>query len=400
MEIDIATPDWGVPFLEPMRYKGLKGGRGSGKSHFFAELAVEESIMYPDLAFVCIREVQKSLQFSAKRLLESKIKKLGVSDYFDITDKEIRRRSGDGIFIFQGMQDHTADSIKSLEGFDRAWCEEAQRLSQRSLKLLRPTIRKPGSELWFSWNPDQPTDPVDAFLAGPDAPPDSLVDHVNYDRNPFLPDTLRKEMEYDRRVNPEAYEHIWLGGYNKKQNAQVLGGKWVVDEFEPEASWDGPYYGADWGFSTDPTTLIKLWINGNFLMIEHELYKVGLELTDIPEAFKTIPGAELHKIRADSSRPETISLVKNSGLDIEAAKKGPGSVEDGIAFLRSFEKIIIHERCQNTINEARLYSYKIDRLSGDVLAEIVDKNNHCWDAVRYALEPIMKQSNAGGFLVI
>lgn len=211
MALEIKTPRWALPLLQPARYKGAKGGRGSGKSHFFAELAVEEMVIDKNLSVVCIREVQKSLKFSAKRLIEDKIEALGVGHLFEVTQTEIRRHGGSGIMIFQGMQDHTADSIKSLEGFGRAWVEEAQNLSRRSLELLRPTIRKEGSEIWFSWNPEFPDDPVDEFMVS--APPGSVLVHVNAEDNPFLPQTLREEMEMDRARSPETFDHVWRGGY-------------------------------------------------------------------------------------------------------------------------------------------------------------------------------------------
>lgn len=209
-----------MQLLNPARYKGARGGRGSGKSHFFAELAVEEMVANPSLNVVCIREIQKSLKFSAKKLVEDKIQALGVSHLFDVTLTEIRRKGGTGIMIFQGMQDHTADSIKSLEGFHRAWVEEAQNLSGRSLELLRPTIRAEGSEIWFSWNPDSPDDPVDAFMAS--NPPDSVCVTVNCNENPFLPDTLRKEMAMDKARLPEAqFRHIWEGAYREITDGAV-----------------------------------------------------------------------------------------------------------------------------------------------------------------------------------
>jgi len=212
--LKIPTPRWALPLLEPSRYKGAKGGRGSGKSHFFAELMVEAAIREPMEGYVCIREIQKSLKFSAKKLIENKIKTLGVSHLFDVNATEIKMRghNADGVIIFQGMQDHTADSIKSLEGFKVAWVEEGHRLSARSLRLLRPTIRMEDSELWFSWNPDQPTDPVDQFFAG--KPKGSICVHVNYDQNPFLPQTLLDEIMIDRENDTDAYNHVWLGGYN------------------------------------------------------------------------------------------------------------------------------------------------------------------------------------------
>ncbi|MXV35776.1 PBSX family phage terminase large subunit, partial [Saccharibacter sp. EH611] len=157
--LDIQTPRVFAPLLQPARYKGVWGGRGSGKSHFFAEYLVAQAMMRPGLRAVCIREIQKSLNMSVKQLVTDKIMAHGLADKFELLDKEIRT-PGDGVIIFQGMQNHTADSIKSLEGFDVAWVEEAQSLSAHSLKLLRPTIRKRGSEIWFSWNPSHAEDPV------------------------------------------------------------------------------------------------------------------------------------------------------------------------------------------------------------------------------------------------
>lgn len=216
LELDIPTAAWALPLLEPARYKGASGGRSSGKSHFFAERAVEEMVCDPDLRFVCIREVQRSLKFSAKALVESKIRTLGVEHLFDILTTEIRRKGGRGIMIFEGMQDHTADSIKSLEGFRLAWVEEAQSISKRSLDLLLPTIRVPKSEIWFSWNPDQPNDPVDAFFA--DGPEGSVHVHTTYAENPFCPDVMKTEAGRLQRADPNAFEHIWGGGH-------FLGGK-------------------------------------------------------------------------------------------------------------------------------------------------------------------------------
>ena len=211
LALEIATPAWAEPLLEPARYKGASGGRASGKSHFFAESAVEEMVCDPDLRFACIREVQRSLKFSAKALVESKIKALGVSDLFEVLNTEIRRKGGSGVMIFEGMQDHTADSLKSLEGFGRAWVEEAHGISQRSLDLLLPTIRTPDSEIWFSWNPELQTDPVDVFFAS--NPPGSIHVHTTFRDNPFCPDVMKVEAARMEEADPEGYQHVWEGGY-------------------------------------------------------------------------------------------------------------------------------------------------------------------------------------------
>lgn len=200
------------PLLEPSRYKGAYGGRGSGKSHFYAELMVEQAATRKGFRAVCIREVQKSLKESAKKLIEDKIEALGVGSLFDIQSDQIKTPGG-GVIIFQGMQDHTAESIKSLEGFDVAWVEEAQTLSATSLKLLRPTIRKDGSELWFSWNPTRKNDPVDIMFRQGDLPTDSRLIRANWSDNPWLPSVLNQEREDCIKSNPDQYDHIWEGGY-------------------------------------------------------------------------------------------------------------------------------------------------------------------------------------------
>ena len=224
MKLQIPTPRWAVPLLEPARYKGAHGGRGSGKSHFFAEYIIESHILDQNQSTVCVREIQKSLDQSVKRLLESKIEELNAGFYFEIQESKILSKHGKGVIIFQGMQNHTADSIKSLEGYDRAWVEEAQTLSQFSLDLLRPTIRKPNSEILFSWNPRYKTDPVDILLRK-NPPPDTIVVQANWSDNPWFPDVLRKEMEFDFDNDPDKAEHIWNGAYGSSQGAILA--RWI-----------------------------------------------------------------------------------------------------------------------------------------------------------------------------
>lgn len=381
--LKIQTPRKFLPFLQPSRYKGAHGGRGSGKSHFFGELLIEKSIMEPGLRWACVREVQKSLSQSVKLLLEDKIEKFGVGHLFEVKQDRIETPGG-GVIIFQGMQNHTADSIKSLEGFDGAWVEESQSLSQRSLDLLRPTIRKEGSELWFTWNPDQEDDPIDAFLRCEDPPPDSIVEEVNYMDNPWFPDVLRVEMEYDRVRDFDKYCHVWLGQY--KQNSEALVFKnWRLEEFEaPEGSIFR--LGADWGYSNDPTALIRSRIEGKNLYIDYETVMVGCEIDQTPDLFAQVPDSDKWFITADSSRPETISYMRNHGYPkMNSSKKGKGSVEDGIEFLKSYD-IIVHPRCEHTIKELKSYSWKTDPLTDQILPILEDKNNHVIDALRYACE--------------
>ena len=408
--LDIEYPAWSAPLLEPARYKGAKGGRSRGGSHFFAGLVVEHLLCDPEAHIVCIREVQRTLRYSAKSLIESKIREHGLQDYFQILVPEIRSRVGNGVIIFEGMQDHTADSIKSLEGFERAWVEEAQSLSKRSIDLLLPTIRMPGSELWFSWNPREPDDPIETLfraLAGETYPEASgfsvgeshAVVHATYKENPFIePDgVVHREAERMRALDPDAYDHIWDGGYDIKSDAKVLAGKYVVEEFDvPHREWGGPYHGADHGFAMDPRVLVRCWIGPhpkwgeNCLYVEHESYhvKLGISATAAQWA-KDVPGFARYVVRAESAEPGTNDYLQKNGVPLlEGVKKWPGSVKDGIAHLHSYDKIIVHPRCVHTAEECRLYSYKVDKRTGDILPDIEDKFDHTIDSIRYALAPL------------
>ena len=161
---------------------------------------------------VCIREIQKSIKESVKRLLEDKIKKLGVASKFTILESEIRGPN-DSLIIFQGMQGHTEQSIKSLEGYHVAWVEEAHCLSYSSLKLLRPTIRAEGSEIWYSWNPETKKCAVEDLLRGPNKVSNSIVVEANWRDNPYFPVELKQEMAEDKNGNPDDFNHIWEGKY-------------------------------------------------------------------------------------------------------------------------------------------------------------------------------------------
>lgn len=384
------VPEAFAPLLEPGRYKGAHGGRGSGKSHFFAEMLVARCLRAKTDA-VCVREIQKSLKQSVKKLIEGKIEAMGVSDQFEVLETEIRGPHG-GLIIFQGMQNHTADSIKSLEDYDIGWVEEAQSLSERSLTLLRPTIRKPGSELWFSWNPSLETDPVDKLLRGDVLPPGAIVVRANYSDNPRLPAELLAEMEFDRRRDPEKYAHVWLGEYQRNSEARVFR-NWKIEEFEAPA--DAVHrFGADWGFAIDPTVLVRCHIIGRKLYVDYEAYMVGCEIDNTPALFDSVPDSRRYMITADSARPETVSFMQRNGFPkIVPAIKGAGSIEDGVEFLKSYD-IVVHPRCQHVIDELSLYSYKVDKLTDAVLPQLDDKSNHTIDALRYACEGARRAGKA------
>lgn len=218
--LEIETAKVFRPLLEPKRYKGAKGGRGSGKSHFFAEMLVERCLLEPGLRAIGIREVQKTLAQSSKAIVESKIQSLGLGHMFEVQRDQIKAPGG-GLIVFQGMQDHTAESIKSLEGFKIAWIDEAQTLSERSLSMLRPTIRVPDSEIWASWNPTRKNDAIDKFFLGYDEetktylgkPPGAELVIANWRDNPWWSATLEAERQLELERYPERYDHTYEGGY-------------------------------------------------------------------------------------------------------------------------------------------------------------------------------------------
>jgi len=380
--------DWAKPLLEPRRYKCLWGGRGSGKSYGAADALLIEGVRRK-IRVLCAREFQNSIKDSVHYLLKERIEALGLEDFYTPQEAAILGANGSA-FVFKGIR-HNVQSIKSMAGLTHCWIEEGQTISGESWRTLVPTIREEGSEIWVTFNPAQKTDPMyQQFVAREKA--DSYTRRVNWDENPHFPATLDAERRDMQRTDPDLYQHIWEGECWERSDAQVLSGKWVVDEFEPGDGWAGPYHGADFGFAQDPSTLVRLWVHEGRLYLEYESWAVGLELDATADRWmRDVPDCEKYPIRADSARPESISYLRRHGLPrIEGVKKWPGSVEDGVAHLRSYQQIVIHPRCKHAIEEARLWSYKTDRLTGEVLPTLADGWEHIWDGTRYGLAPLIK----------
>ena len=370
------------------RYKVAYGGRGSGKSYGVAERFVLYAIKEPGVRLLCTKETQNSLSDSALAIIKRVIHDHGLDDAFIQTKHGLSCKNGSE-FIFRGLQH--PDRIKSLEGVKYCWVEEATKVSKEAWEILTPTIRAEGSEIWVTFNPDQESDPTyQMFVSEPREDAEVVV--INHDANKFFPDSLRQEMEWDKAHDHEKYLHIWEGQCRSFTEAQVFHGKWRTSTFDTpdDAQF---YFGADWGFSQDPTVLVRCYISDGILYIDHEAYGVGVDIDDTPALFETVPDAARWTITADSARPETISYMQRHGFPkIRRALKGNNSVEDGIAFLRSFGEIVIHERCKHTADEFKLYSYKRDRLTGDILPVLEDKHNHAIDALRYAVERLMHRA--------
>lgn len=381
--------------LGPGRYKVAYGGRGSAKSWSVARILLGLAATGP-LRILCAREYQSSIADSVHRLLVDQIYALGLTDQYNITQHEIVSRCG-SLFIFRGLHLNPR-SIKSLEGIDICWVEEADTFTNESWDNLIPTIRKPESQIWVTFNPRLEEDPTyQRFIKAP--PPDALVREVNWRDNPYFPAELASERDHLARVDPEAHAHIWEGKCQVHGEAQIFRGKWYIEAFEPNPqirsgplAWHGPYFGADWGFAQDPTALVKCWVHQASLYIEAEAYAIGCDIDKTPELFSRIVGSEREVIRADNARPETISYMQKNGYRrVQPCEKWKGSVEDGIAHIRSYDRIVIHPDCTHAAQEMRLYSYKVDRLSGNVMADVEDRHNHIIDALRYACEPLIKR---------
>jgi phage terminase large subunit len=377
----------------PARYRCATGGRGSGKSHSFATVTIL-NMLQRRLRELCAREIQRSLRESVHRLLSDVIVALGLSRYFVVTDHSIVCTITGAEVIFVGLYQNVSQ-IKSIEGIDVCWVEEAESVSARSLELLTPTIRRPGSELWFSANPDDPVAPIMAFATNDR--PGCRHSHSTFRDNPWVPTELVAEAAYLRGVDDDAYRHVWLGECRTATDAQVFRGKAFVEEFTAGGDgWNGPYAGLDFGFSQDPTAAVKAWVKDRTVYVEHEAWAIGRDIDATPALLDTVPGFREITVRADNARPETISYLQRHGYwRCVPVEKWPGSVEDGIAHLRQYERIVIHPRCKHVADEMRLYSFKVDRLSGDVMADVVDANNHTIDALRYALAPLIRRSKMG-----
>ena len=400
---EIRFPEWAECLFRPARYKIIHGGRGSGKSWAVARALILLAASRK-LRMLCTREFQEQHQRVVPRIAFQSDPRHGTCTqvHDSAAGHLLRERQHEFLFVGAG---NSPEKIMSMEGVDICWVEQAERLSERSFEILLPTVRQPGSEVWCTFNPDEESTPVwRRFVAT--SPPGATVKQVNWQHNPWFPPELERERAYLYSVDPETAEHIWGGHPRTNQSSQVFKGKYVVESFTPpmadgEPVWSGPYYGCDFGFANDPTTLLRCWIAGaefgktqGKLMIEYEGWGIGVEITNTPRLFDTIPGAREHLIYADNSRPETISHIRNAGFRIEPCEKWSGSVEDGVSYMRSFERIIVHPRCPRTIEEMRLYSYKVDRLSGIVMPQIADRNNHCMDALRYALGTMIQPTES------
>ena len=369
------------------RYKVLRGGRGSAKSTSFADGIIVRA-KREKIRVLCTREMQNSIRDSVHQLLSDRIEALGFDDYFVIQNDVIYSRCGSEI-IFKGLK-HNVKEIASMQGIDICWVEEAEAVSEYSWTKLIPTIREEDSEIWVSFNPENERSPTyQKFVKNP--PDDCISEILNYDENKYFPEVLRKEMEYDKRVDPDKYQHIWMGQV-KSYGEDLIIKNFVIEAFETPS--DAEFrFGSDFGFSKDPTVLGRMFIKGTVLFIDQEAYGHGVEINELEMFFDSVPESRKWKITCDSERPDTISYLRQRGFNTVGALKGKGSVEDGIQFLRSFEKIIIHPRCTHAAEDFGNYRWKRDKVSNEILPVPAEGSDHWPDSARYGLEDYIKNKN-------
>jgi phage terminase large subunit len=320
--------------FQPARYKVAYGGRDGAKSWSFADALLLQAAQKP-LRVLCTREYQSSIAESVYKVLVDQIFRLNLTSQYEIQKNIIRSVCGSE-FIFKGLRLNVME-IKSTEGIDICWVEEAQMMSNESWQILIPTIRKPNSEIWISFNTGQVDDPTyQRFVANP--PPDAIIRKVNWYDNPFHADVMEKERQYLLKVDPEAHDHVWLGNPLNISDACIFKDKFETDIFEAMDD-EQLFFGADFGFSVDPATLIRSFIRNNCLFVEHEAYGLGIDLDDMPEFYNQVPGAWKWPIMADNSRPETIAYLKKKASISSQPKNGVAASRTGSVSCASLKRL-------------------------------------------------------------
>jgi phage terminase large subunit len=377
-------------FLGEARYRGSYGGRGSAKTRTFAMMSAVKIYQWAQEGksgiFLCAREFMNSLDDSSMEEIKAAIQSVPwLNAFFEIGEKFIRTKCGNIAYKFAGLNRNIA-SLKSKARILGCWVDEGEEVSEGAWRKLIPTVRESGSEIWVTWNPESKKSATHKrFRESP--PANSKIVEMNYTDNPWFPEVLDLERQEDLKNRPDDYAHVWLGAFKTNSEAQVFK-NWKVQAFETPS--DAIHrFGADWGFSVDPTALVRCHIDGRTLYVDYEAVEVGCEIDETPALFDKIEGSRKWLIRADSARPETVSYMKRQGFRITAAIKGQGSLEDGVQFLKAFD-IIVHPRCKAVAEELALYSYKRDDKTEEVLPILEDKNNHTIDALRYALEELRR----------
>ncbi len=403
------------PLTESHPYKVYYGGRDARKSWAFAEALVRRMDREP-IRWLCTRQYQNSIKDSVHRVLSDMVYRLGLDHRWTINATSLSCHATGGEFIFKGLQ--RPNELKSIEGCHGVWVAEAQDVTEESWEVVEPTIRKDDSEIWVDFNTTSEDTPTwRRFVKNP--PPGALVRKVGWEDNPYLSNRSRAKIAHMQATDPDAFLYVYGGFPRKFSEARIFGGKFVIEGFPDDLYLEALrrggrlFYGLDFGFAIDPTALVRFFILDDVLYIEYEAFGVQIDFAgemapglkpgdadrgELEQLLDGIPAVRDWPIKADCSRPETISFLVGKGFNVEAAEKWDGCVEDGIAHLRGFKKIVIHTRCREVAQEAALYSYKVDKISRSVLPIVVDAHNHGWDAIRYGLDGYIQRRGGNAAL--
>lgn len=398
-------PMFTVPF-GAVDFRVAHGGRGSGKTMSFAKMVVIQAYVFASTGvsggILCAREFMNSLEDSTLAEIKAAIASEDwLAPWFDVGEKYVRTRNLPGRvdFIFAGLR-HNLDSLKSKARILLTWVDEAENVSEVAWRKLLPTVMRFAGEVWLTYNPEDPESATHKrFRANPS--PRILIEQVNWDDNPWFPEALERERIDDQRFRPDTYEHIWNGEFLTLTEAQVFAGKYRIEAMEPPPNAT-PYFGLDFGFSSDPFAAVRIYKIGRTLLWRREAYSRGVLIHKLGGEIRAGVGDDVarYDVIADSSRPDDIGYLQQpihvSGGSfqlprVKGSVKGKGSVEAGVEFIKSHDNVI-HPDCKNIAKEFKLYSYKVDRQSGQILPILVDSWNHAIDAGRYALEPVMRNA--------
>lgn len=373
-----------------LRYYVISGGRGKGATWSIARYLVNEAITSKKF-IMCAREVQTSIRYSSKKTIEDTIEALGLRPFFKFMKLETICKINGSKFIYNGISDMTAGSIKGLESVDIVWVAESQNISSKSLKILTPTVRQAGSHLVFDINPESDDDPVyDRFITHGDEISRLALLKCSYRDNPWFTEELEEERLNDSRVlSKEDYNWVWEGHTRRYTDAQIFANYYEVSDYDALVPFNkrNYFYGVDWGYAKDPTTCIRMFFYEGYLFIDAESRKVECGLDNTPELFDKVMLDRRSWCKADSARPETIDYMNKRGFRIVGAKKGNNSIGDGILRLKRYRNIIVHkQRCPETAKEFDKYSWKVNKQTEAIIKIPEDKFNHSIDAIRYGTE--------------
>lgn len=364
-------------FDKDWREAAVYGGRFSMKSHTVARYLLIRARM-EKTRILCAREFQNSIAESSHQLLSDLIELYELRD-FDVTDKSIVNKVNGSDFLFKGLH-HNEQNIKSTEGIDIAWIEEAQTVSASSIEILTPTVRKPGSQLIYTYNRLLEDDPIHKRLVL-EGRPNTLIIHCNYDialKYGVVPDVILNEIEDDKLNRPALYKHKWLGEPSTME--RKIYRDWnFVETIPHEARLER--YGLDFGYSNDPTAIVAIYYYNGGYILDEVAYQKGLTNKQIADILSPLPRAV---ITADSAEPKSIDELRLHGLTVMPTVKGKDSVNQGIQYVQR-QRISVTQRSQNIIEEYKRYLWMEDK-DGKIVNKPEHEWSHSMDAIRYGFD--------------